>query len=429
MALPKIKFAGGGERFQYLTHSANDTTIRFVLNYPGVIDPDVMRKAVKVLVESVDILHSTFFTDPNMAYWKMNQNVEEHNYFHYIRTEGDPAVTAHSLSLLPVYPEDKVQLRCELVQSSNASSVVLLISHLCVDGGDGKYLLNKLVEAYNLILNTGTADSLEVKNGSRAPEKIYETMELKDIKDILKLPFGGKMSSTYPFPTEEDGMCRVTKTVISRETMSAARKKAKEVGASANDLLLAACYQVYAAFPEVEPGSPVGISSMMDLRRHCKDGDSEGLANMSGGMGTGFENGVPERFGDTLAEITRQTTAIKEDPLAGMSGLPILHSVARGIPVWVQLAVVGKAYSAIMPVGLTNLGNLNCGSLALGELIPTGGIFGGPLKKKPGMQISVISFDGECVLACYGRYTAEDEAHIQNTLDAMAEEIVKYAQQ
>ena len=92
MALPKIKFAGGGERFQYLTHSANDTTIRFVLNYPGVIDPDVMRKAVKVLVESVDILHSTFFTDPNMAYWKMNQNVEEHNYFHYIRTEGDPAV-------------------------------------------------------------------------------------------------------------------------------------------------------------------------------------------------------------------------------------------------------------------------------------------------------------------------------------------------
>lgn len=222
-------------------------------------------------------------------------------------------------------------------------------------------------------------------------------------------------------------MCRVAKTIIPRETMSAARKKAKEVGASANDLLLAACYQVYAAFPEVEPGSPVGISSMMDLRRHCKDGDSEGLANMSGGMGTGFENGVPERFEDTLAEIARQTNAIKEDPLAGMSGLPILHTIARGIPVWIQLSVIGKAYGA-MPVGLTNLGNLNCQSLALGDLIPTGGVFGGPLKKKPGMQISIISFDGECVLACYGRYTAEDEASIQNTLDAMASQIGAYAE-
>ena len=222
-------------------------------------------------------------------------------------------------------------------------------------------------------------------------------------------------------------MCRVAKIIIPRETMSAARKKAKEVGASANDLLLAACYQVYATFPEVAPGSPVGISSMMDLRRHCKDGDSEGLANMSGGMGTGFENGVPERFEDTLAEIARQTNAIKEDPLAGMSGLPILHTLARGIPVWIQLSVIGKAYGA-MPVGLTNLGNLNCQSLALGDLIPTGGVFGGPLKKKPGMQISIISFDGECVLACYGRYTAEDKAHIQNTLDAMVHQIEAYAE-
>ena len=425
MALPKIIFAGGGERAQYLTHSGNDTTIRFVLNYPGLIDPDVMRAAAKAVVESVDILHSTFFTDAHAAYWRVNKDVEEHNYFHYIRTEGDPAVTAESLSLLPVYPEDKVQLRCELVQSGAASSLVVLISHLCVDGGDGKYLLNKLVEAYNLILKTGSADTLEVKNGSRAPEKVYETKELKDLKEMVKLPFGGKTTSAYPFPTEGDGMCRMTKAVIPREIMSAARVKAKKVGASANDLLLAACYQVYAAFPEVAPGSPVGISSMMDLRRHCKDGDSEGLANMSGGMGTGFENGVPACFEDTLTEVARQTNLVKEDPLAGMSGLPILHTIARGIPVWMQLAVIGKAYGS-MPVGLTNLGNLKCEPLALGALVPSGGIFGGPLKKKPGMQISIISFDGECVLACYGRYTAEDALHIQNTLDAMAREITRY---
>lgn len=80
-----------------------------------------------------------------------------------------------------------------------------------------------------------------------------------------------------------------------------------------------------------------------------------------------------------------------------------------------------------MPVGLTNLGNLNCESLALGGLIPTGGIFGGPLKKKPGMQVSIISFDGECVLACYGQYTAADAVHIQNTLDVMVQEITAYA--
>ena len=31
MALPQIKFAGGGERAQYLTHKGNDTTIAISL--------------------------------------------------------------------------------------------------------------------------------------------------------------------------------------------------------------------------------------------------------------------------------------------------------------------------------------------------------------------------------------------------------------
>lgn len=208
--------------------------------------------------------------------------------------------------------------------------------------------------------------------------------------------------------------------------MSAARRKAKTMGASANDLLLAACYQVYAAFPEVDSAAPVSISSMMDLRRHLKDGDTEGLANMSGGLGTFLMEGVPENYADTLARIAEQTNAVKEDPLAGMSGLPIIHTIARSLPVWIQLSILGKAYGA-MPVGLTNLGNVNCQSLVMGELIPKGGVFGGPLKKKPGMQISIISFDGECVLACYGQYTAEDAAHIQNTLNAMAQTVADYA--
>ena len=69
MALPKIKFAGGGERGQYLTHKGNDTTIRFLLRYPALLDADILCAVLDRMVESVDILHSTFFTDPTNAYW------------------------------------------------------------------------------------------------------------------------------------------------------------------------------------------------------------------------------------------------------------------------------------------------------------------------------------------------------------------------
>ena len=115
MALPKIIKAGGGERGQYILREFNDNTVRFVQNYPGIVDVDILRKAIKAVVESVDVLHGTFFTEGISAHWKLNENMDESNFFLYVETEGDPAVTANSLSLLPVYSEDKVQIHCTLV--------------------------------------------------------------------------------------------------------------------------------------------------------------------------------------------------------------------------------------------------------------------------------------------------------------------------
>lgn len=425
MALPKITLAGGGERAQYLLHEYNDNTIRFVLNYPGLVDADILRAAAKAVVESVDVLHGTFFSDGTMAYWHINGHVEESSYFHYVETAGDPAVTANSLSLLPIHPEDKAQLHVTLVQSREFSCVVIRMSHLCVDGGDGKYLLGKLVQAYQMLLETGSAAALEVKNGSRAPEQVYEKLGLKDVPALLTNPLSS-IKTEYPYPTEEPGMIRYVQRIIPAETMSAARKKAKAIGATANDLLISACYHAYASLPGVDRHAAMSVSSMMDLRRHCKDGDSEGLCNVSGALPTTLRSGIGETFGDTLAEIACQTSAVKEDPLAGLEGMPIMHGAARTLPIWLLLKVIGKVYGSLC-LGLTNLGNLSCQDYALGDLIPNGGMFGGPLKKKPGMQISIISFDGTCVLSVVGRYTKEDAVMLQGTLDAMAAEIEAYA--
>ncbi len=425
MALPKIIPAGGGEIGQYLLHDFNDNTIRFILNYPGLVDADILRAAVKAVIESVNVLHSNFFTDGAMAYWHINNDIKETNYFLYVETTDDPAVTANSLSLIPMYPEDKVQMHVTLVQSKDASSMVVRISHLIVDGSDGKYLLAKLVEAYNMILETGSAETLEIKNGSRAPEKVYEKLDLKDMKSLLGSPFSGvKMS--YPYPSQNQGQLRFVRKVISAEIMSAARKKAKEIGATVNDLLLTALYQTYASMPEVDASSAMSITAMMDLRRHCKEGESEGLCNMSGTLPTLLENGVAGSFSDTLAEVSKQTDAVKEDPLAGLKGMPFLHAASRTLPMVVLLKGASKIYGSF-GFGLTNLGNISCQAHALGDLIPNGGMFGGPLKQKPGMQISVISFDGECVLSVVGQYTTEDAAALQGTLDAMAKEIEMYA--
>ena len=428
MALPKIIKAGGGERGQYIMREFNDNTVRFVLNYPGKVDVDILRKAIKAVVESVDVLHGTFFTEGISAHWKLNENVDESNYFLYVEADGDPVKTANSLSLLPVYSEDKVQIHCTLVQSEEASCVVVRMSHLVVDGGDGKYLLNKLVEAYNMIAKTGNADALEIKNGSRAPEKVYDKVSKEDMKKLQKSsPSSTNIRSFYPYPNEEIGRNRLVLATIPAEVMNAARKRAKGVGASVNDMMMTAAYHAYGKMESVDSAAPMSINSTMDLRRHCVDGESEGLCNMSGSFMTVLENGTQQPFAETLAIIAEQTAKVKANPLAGLEGMPIVHSLARNMPIGILLEIMGKVYGTA-PVGVTNLGNLKCADFALDGIVPTGGIFGGPLKKKPGMQISVISFDGACVLAVAVQCTDEDVAVLQKTLDDMVSEITAYAE-
>ena len=68
--------AGVGERMQYITHKYNDTTIRFVLNYPGHLDPRILCAATQAVIGSVDVLHASFIAKTNFAYWRVNTEYE-----------------------------------------------------------------------------------------------------------------------------------------------------------------------------------------------------------------------------------------------------------------------------------------------------------------------------------------------------------------
>ena len=143
---------------------------------------------------------------------------------------------------------------------------------------------------------------------------------------------------------------------VSASVMTAARERARGQEASANDVLLAACYRAYAALPAVDEKAPMSILSMMDLRRHCPGGVSEGLCNLSGSLPTTLREGVTGSFADTLSAIAAQTRPLKADPLAGLAGLPLIHGFTRALPLSVSLALAKRVYGS-MSLGLTNLGS------------------------------------------------------------------------
>jgi len=425
MSKANLQRAGTGEKLQYLVRKFNDNTIRFLLHYPGLVDADILCAAVKAVIARIDILHASFFAGKVGAYWSVNETFDETSCFLAVKTPEEPAAAAASLFLLPVLPDSQTKMQCFLVQNRKTSAIVLLISHLCADGADAKYLLCKLAEAYCRIRDTGSAEGLTLKNGDRRAEQVYRGLPRKTVRSLMRNPLSA-VKSAFPYPTEQPGTAQLVRITIPGETMNAAGARAKACGATVNDLLLTAGYHAYARLPGCSTEDPMSILSMMDLRRHCPGGDSPGLANLSGAMTTVLNCSAGTDFSRMLQEIAAQTRAAKENPLAGLEGMPLLHTVVRTVPLGILSRVAGRLYAGFS-IGLTNLGNVSRESLRLGTLEPDSVAFGGPLKQKPGMQISAIRCGGACVLSVVGRYTDADAVLLRQMLDDMAAAIADYA--
>lgn len=415
--------AGAGEKMQYIVHPFIDNTIRFVLRYPCLLNADALRQAAFALVSSVDVLHASFIAEKRDAHWQVN-SVCPADCFALIHTETEPIHRALDEALVPIAAQSPVQLHCTLVQGESECAVVLRISHLCADGTDGKFLLGKLCEAYTRMQQTGSCAGLEVKNGSRAVEQVYSQLSNPERVKLLKDPRTG-IKSVFPFSSDDSGQPRVLWCCIPAEKMSALHDAVKHVGATVNDLLLTACYYAYAETAHLAPNQPMSIMSMMNLRRHCKDGDSEGLCNLTGALTTALPEGLHASFDATLKEIARQTRRSKEDPFAGLYGMPLLHGAANKLPLGLLLSAASHVYGS-MSLGLTNVGNILGQALRMDGILPAAGWFGGPVKHKPGVQISAASFDGECVLSMWGYAAERDIPALQMLLDKTAEYACSY---
>lgn len=407
--------AGVSELQQYLVHEFNDNTVRFALHYPGLLDRQRLSAAMASLVKGLEVLHSTFHTTTFRAHWTVNEDYEEEDYFRYIQTEEAPMAVAQRLCLESVDPFGKTQLRCYLVQDGRSSALVFLVGHLIADGGDSKYLLLKLAENYERNQAVG------LKNGSRRAEQVYKGIGLKNYLSLMKNPIS-KVKTAFPYTEEPAETPRFVGISLSPELISAAKAKAR--GATVNDLLLTACYHSFAKHFG-SPEQPVSILSMMDLRRHCKGGDSEGLSNLSGTMTTVLPQGPGESFEQSLRMVAEQTTAAKKEPLAGLMGLPLLHNVIKSLPIGLLLRISGHIYGSFS-IGLTNLGRLSGKALTMGGLQPDEAIFGGPIKKKPAMQISAILLEERCALSVMGVYSPSDVPLLQRLLEGMKEELEHY---
>ena len=408
---------------QYLAHPFNDNTLRFIVRYPGVLHASALQAAAYHLVMDAPILHASFHPKHKMAAWHVHPDVKADDCFTFIRCENKLTEQTIHESVLPIHPADHRQMHTSLLTNGQESYIILRISHLCVDGSDGKYLLQKLLQAYNLLYSGQTLTDFHLKSGDRAAEQIYRNLDKDTLRPLLTNPMTG-IKSLFPFQDDEAGSnCMVTLS-IPADVMVSAHQKAKVHNATLNDVLLCACYRAYAAMDQVDENSPVSIMSMMDLRRYLPGHDSPGLANLAGSLPTYLEK-VEGAFAHTLALLSAQTRQIKDTPFGGTEGMPLLHGAAKHLPTHFLEHAASHLYKQ-MSVGFTNLGTLDSALLTAGDLAPSDAFAGSVLKKKPNVQVCASSMNYCCTLTITGEYTKEDERILRTFLCRMKDEITSF---
>ncbi len=417
------------DKTQYFLSNFYDRMMHYAMFYDGELDIETMRKAVKAVVDKVPALHSKYVASPILPYWRIYNDYTLEQMASYEEVEDLEKATYDFLKG-DISNKDKLQFRIKVFASKGKCSFAALVNHQCFDGSDFKYVMCKIVECYNSFKKNGNIDNVAIKDGTRALKQIYENMDPEVAKKAKKLYNNASktgLKTAFKFTDDKDCEKKFITKMLDPKVFDAIKAKGKKEGASINDIILAAYFRGLVKEIGVKEDEPINITSMMDLRRHMKNGGTVGCTNMTAFMPCKLENGVGESFKETLKRVVEQTTKQKNDDVAGLYGIPLLGLAYKVF--WLDcIATFAIKLGYENPlIQMSNLGIVksevvNFDGCELYDCFITGAV-----KYKPYIQFTCVTKGSNMKFCIAEKCSARDEALIQTMFDDMIKELEEYA--
>lgn len=380
------------DKLHFILGNSTDRMIRVSLWYDGLIQLDILKKALGHVTDKNPILHSAFRDHAMNPYWEIRSYSIDDMLTAYETNDPEQAKQQFFRQVIPV--ESNVQYRIAVINHDGKSLLCLMINHMCTDGRGVQTLLKQIAATYSKIHENLPVP--EIKSGSRAYAKIYTGFGLRNrlaarflLKNITRL----KEKRTFAYTPEDqsDDLLMVTAKWTAGE--SAAIKEfakikhtANKTGATVNDVLLAfythALYQT-CNFPKEKP---LTITCMVDNRRYIKETEATGLTNHVGLMQVRLVR-CGSTVGETVAEIVKVTTLEKKKRFFGLSGIPLIR-LGYHLPFF--LVKPGTSLWFLNPViGFSNMGVIHEELFHLAGLKVVEGMFVGPQQYKPYLTVYI----------------------------------------
>lgn len=388
-----IRKAEMWDKMQYMFRRYYDRMVHLGVKVRGKIDSEVLYKALDVLVDKIDILRCSFVENPLFPHWRVHEAYDVRDIVNVIHSDNLDADMDNSLCVcIPV--ESRFQIRINIIETDGEETgFTMLVNHMCSDGGDCKYIMGKITELYADILNGGDGSTVEIKQGRRDSEQVYDHMspeKAKKAKGLYKNISQSGSDVKFPFTSstrKEKEQVRLFRISLEKSLFDGINAARKKCNATVNDVLLAAFFRTLYNYLDGKQ-SDLTIISMMDLRRYC-GGESLGVTNLTGFAPCDITVGE-ESFSVTLDKVVKRMAQNKADEFMGLYSLPLLKLAYNVIPYFASENIICLGYKNPL-IGMSNMGILDKERFGFAGCELVDGFMTGAAKYKPYMQLTATT--------------------------------------
>ena len=402
----------------YETNEFNDHQLHCVFRFERGPNPEVLKRSVIASIEAIPIL-GTRYIDGARPRWTSLDPSDFSRAFVLATTETEFEEFLVARVDESVGPQIRV---CQF--DSKPFAVAFKMNHMICDAADFKQYLYFLCNIYSELATNLTYRPRTI-NGDRSIRGVLRRFAMSvKLKSLLTQSKDNNQTGNQRFPLSEGGDVRpfILTRVLGRDRVAALKHYCRAKGATLNDAVLTAYYRRLFQLLALRPAVEFQIPVMVDMRRYLgESGEFNSLTNLTSMQVTRLDVKPGERFEGTLGRV-KAVMDEKKGADIGLNGfikLGLLYGIFGDRIANQRL----KSRLKNPLICMTNVGILDPGAMAFGNLRPNDAFLCGSIKYKPYLQLAMSSYDGQLTLSANLYGSAVDRDRIRSFLDEIEAEL------
>lgn len=415
------------DKMQHIMERYNDHMAHCYFEFDSQLNFELMKKAVGIVCDKIQIFKTRFAYTFFKAEWIEKNDFSIDDIVEIVEVETDARKISENF-LTQKLDELEKQIKVLIVRCKGHDTLNILLNHMVMDGADIKSMVKLLAEVYTNLCNGGSGD-IPFKNGRRDEAQLLESFGKEERKKVERLvSYSKKSKDKIKFPFEQktkEGLKPFIETlVIDEMTFLKAKSKAKKLGFTINDLVVASFYRAIYKVADITEGQCLGVPCMVDLRKYLANGESQGATNLTSMVVCNIGSDIGNEMLDTLGKVKIAMTKLKND-YPGLHGLPLLRGVFKYAPYMLAKFLIGTFFKNPL-LGISNIGIIDEKAVMFNGKKPEYLYWTGSIKYPPYYQLALTTYLNQITFstAVYG--TKNDRIMIKRLFRYIANEIEEF---